>query len=336
MRYLKSGSFGWLLLGLSIFLVGCSDDSPTASNTASTQSNAAKPIDSVTLMLNWYPEAEHGGFYAAKVHGIFEQHGLQVEIRSGGPTAPVAQEMVIGRVQFGIANADDVLNFRQSDVDVVALLAPIQDTPRCILVRESSGITGLDGLKGLTLQANKGQAFLDFMQSKGHLEGVQVVPYTGSVANFVADSKTAIQAYSFSEPLLAEQQGVKVRALMLGDIGFNPYASCLIATRDFINKNPDLVRRMVVACNAGWQKYLEAPEMTNAAILAANSQGMTQDALAFGVEKLRPLCLPAGMKNSEVGKMSLERWQQLVDQFIALKLVSADKVKASEAFQTTE
>ena len=44
----------------------------------------------VSLMLNWYPEAEHGGFYAAKVHGIFDQFGLDVEIRPGGPAAPVA------------------------------------------------------------------------------------------------------------------------------------------------------------------------------------------------------------------------------------------------------
>ncbi len=314
--------------------VGCgSADKPLASKLNS--STASQPTDSVTLMLNWYPEAEHGGFYAAKAHGIFLKHGLEVNIRAGGPNAPVAQEMVVGRVQFGIANADDVLNFRQNDVDVVALMAPIQNTPRCVLVREDSGIQRLDGLKGLTLQANKGQAFLDFMESRGLLSGVQVVPYSGTVANLVADTKTAIQAYSFSEPMLAEQQGVKVRALMLGDIGFNPYASCLIATKDYITKNPDLVRRMVAACNEGWQKYLESPETANAQILEQNSQGMTKEALAFGVEKLRPLCLPNNMPVAEVGKMTLERWQELIDQFIALKLVTAEKVKASEAFQTS-
>ena len=39
----------------------------------------------VRLALNWFPEAEHGGFYAAQVHGFFEQQGVQVEILAGGP-----------------------------------------------------------------------------------------------------------------------------------------------------------------------------------------------------------------------------------------------------------
>jgi NitT/TauT family transport system substrate-binding protein len=315
----------------SLGLIGCN-----SSNSGSASSSAPKSpagLDRVTLMLNWYPEAEHGGFYAAKVHGIFEKHGLDVEIRPGGPNAPVAQEMITGRVQFGIGNADDVLLFRQQDAKVVALMAPIINTPRCVLVREDSGITGLDGLKGLTLQANQGQPFVDFMKSKGMLEGVQIVPYAGTVAKLVSDKNTAIQAYSFSEPLMAKQQGVAVRTLMLSDIGFNPYASCLMCTDEYAAKNADIIKRMSVACREGWQKYLEAPAESNQAILKANEQGMTMEALEFGVEQMKPLCLPEGMPASDIGKMTTERWQQLVDQFAALGLIDTKKVKASEAFR---
>lgn len=284
-------------------------------------------------MLNWYPEAEHGGFYAAKVHGFFEQHGLDVEIRPGGPNAPVVQEMVSGRVQFGVGNADDLLLFQEQDAKVIALLAPIQNTPRCILVREDSGIKSLDGLKGCVLQANKGQAFLDFLQSKGFLDGVQIVPYSGTVAKLVTDPKTAIQAYSFSEPLLAEQQGVKVKTLMLSEIGFNPYASCLLATEDFANSKTELVERMVKACREGWEKYLEAPEQTNQLILQLNSQGLTKEALDYGVEKLRPLCLPSGMTPETLGQMSLDRWTSLCEQFTRLKLIDPSKVKPAALFR---
>ncbi|MCA9134705.1 MAG: ABC transporter substrate-binding protein, partial [Planctomycetales bacterium] len=139
-------------------------------------------------MLNWHPEAEHGGFYAAQVHGIFERYGLDVEIRPGGPNAPVAQELVTGRVQFAIGNADDVLLFRNEDVPVVALMAPIQNTPRCILVRADSDVHALSELQGMVLQANVGRPFLTFMQAEGLLEGVQVVPYGGSIAKLVSDN----------------------------------------------------------------------------------------------------------------------------------------------------
>lgn len=323
----------WSALSLCLLLaVACSTGRESSSNSGSAgKSPDANGLQRVTLMLNWYPEAEHGGFYAAQVHGIFKQHGLDVEIRPGGENSPVAQELVTGRVQFAIANADDVLLFREQGADIVSLLAPIQQTPRCVLVRADSGIDNLAKLKGVTLQANKGQAFLSFMEVRGMLEGVQVIPYAGSVAQFVADKNTAIQAYNFSEPQLAEEKGVVVKTLMLSEIGFNPYASCLVATGESIKQNADLAKRMTDACREGWQKYLESPAETNAAILNLNRERMTAAALDYGAEKLKPLC-DVGSDPKQIGNMTLERWQQLVDQFIELKLITKEKVKAAEAF----
>lgn len=317
----------WLnsLVGLLLLQVlGCDAKRPVEADGARLQA--------VTLMLNWYPEAEHGGFYAAKVLGIFERYGLDVTIRAGGPNAPVAQELMTGRVQYAVGNADDVLLFRNEGVPVVALLAPIQNTPRCVLVRADSGATRLSELGGFVLQANVGRPFLDFLRAAGLLEGVQVVPYGGSVAKLVSDEKTAIQAYSFSEPFMAREQGVDVRALMLSDVGFNPYASCLLADEGYVDAHSDVVARMVVACREGWQKYLESPEKTNAAILKENSQGLTAEALAFGVTELKPLCLPEGMSPDQVGQMSAERWEQLVEQLVKLKLIESNKVHASGVF----
>ena len=291
-----------------------------------------QPLERVTLMLNWYPEAEHGGFYAAQVHGIFEQYGLDVEIRSGGPNAPVVQELLTGRVDFAIGNADDVMLFRQEKAPVVALMAPIQNTPRCILVRAESTATDLTKLAGITLQANTGRPFLEFMQSKGMLQGVRVVPYSGSVANFVADPNTAIQAYSFSEPFLAEEQGVSTRCLMLSDIGFNPYASCLIATETTIETRADIVQRMVAASREGWRQYLQQPVETNRRILELNSHGMTQEALAYGADAIRELCLPGGSDPELIGGMTADRWQTLFDQFVELGLVDVTNFRSDDVF----
>lgn len=315
------------LIAIVAALAGCS-----GSNTGSSDAGKAGGSDKVVLMLNWYPEAEHGGFYAAKVHGIYEKYGLDVEIRPGGPNAPVAQEMITGRVQFAIGNADDVLLFRQQDAPVVAVMAPIQNTPRCVLVREDSGVEALSGLKGLTLQANRGRPFLDFMESKGLLEGVNVVPYSGSVAQLTADSKTAIQAYSFSEPLMAKQQGVATKSLMLSDIGYNPYASCLMTTETMVAERYDVVARMVVASREGWTKYFEDPQATNQKILSENEHGMTQESLDFGVAELKPLCLPEGLSPEEIGVMSAERWQTLAKQFVELKLIDPSKVMVDKVY----
>ena len=319
-----------VMLSLLSGLVGCRSEQSDAEPAAILPE--AKGKDKVVLVLNWYPEAEHGGFYAALVHGIFDKYQLAVEIRPGGKTTIVPQELTLGRIEFGIGNADDVLMAREQSAPLVALMAPMQDGPRCIMVREDSGIANFDQLKDITLLIDPSRPYVAYMKGRGLLqENVKTAPYFGTVAQLVSDQRTAQQAYSFSEPLLAQQQGVKVRNLMMSEIGYNPYASVLISTEDFIARHPDLTRRMVAACVEGWQKYLDQPEETNRYILKQNPEGMTDEALAFGVENLRPLCLPENFSAGRLGTMSRERWVTLTEQLQRLKLIG-DKVKADEAF----
>ena len=119
---------------------------------------------------------------------------------------------------------------------------------------------------------------------------------------------------------------------MLSEVGYNPYASCLVCTEKYLQANETTVRKMVRASVRGWQKYLSDPDETNHFILKQNNQGMTLEALKYGVEKMKPLCLPESMAPEKLGAMSLARWQQLRDQLTELKLIRADRVDATKAF----
>ncbi|WP_164104638.1 ABC transporter substrate-binding protein [Candidatus Laterigemmans baculatus] len=320
------------VLFLALLAAGCNRSSTSSEGGREEADGASLPR--VTIQLNWYPESEHGGVYAAQAAGLYSAAGVDVAIRPGGQGTRVAPELAMGRIEFAFANADDVVLFRQEGVDVVAVLAAMQNHPRCILVRADSRVESFEQLRGMTLQRQAGRPFLAFLRSRGLLEGVREVPYAGSVAELVTSKDTAIQAYSFAEPLLAEQQGVEVRTLMLSDLGWNPYSSVLVTTGGMIREQPDLVRRVVSATQRGWQQYLEDPAEGNAAILAANRHGMTAEVLEFGSEGLRELALPEGFSRAEVGKMTLERWQMLIDQMAELELVDPAKVQASDCFTT--
>ena len=95
---------------VALLLLGCSSGKTP-------DEKPARPdgLTQVRLALNWFPEAEHGGFYAALVHGYYQKRGLQVEILGGGPDAPVIQRVATRAVEFGITNADDVLNVRAQE-----------------------------------------------------------------------------------------------------------------------------------------------------------------------------------------------------------------------------
>lgn len=312
------------------------EQSDAASNALSSAApDKKKSPDKVSLLLNWYPEAEHGGFYAAKVMGIYERFGLDVEIRAGGKTTVVPQELTLGRVQFGVANADDVLVARNSDVNLLALMAPIQNGPRCIMVRKDSGIKTFADLKNITLQIDSTRPYVPFLKSKGFLgENVQIVPYFGSVAQLVAGPGYGAQGYTFSEPFMARQQGVEVVELMMSEIGYNPYASLLVTVDSYQEKNDDICKRMVAASIEGWQKYLEDATATNAEILKNNKQGLEKDALAFGVEALKPLCYGQANDPKAIGAMTAERWKTLRDTLSELKMIDGSKVNYEKAFTT--
>lgn len=316
--------------------VGCGSESANQPATGA-QSNVDQQSDATTrqkvaVQLNWYPEAEHGGIYQAFADQSYVDAGFEVDIRAGGRATPVAPEIQFGRVQFAIANADDVVVFREQGMDVVAVMAGTQDNPRCILVRQESGVERFEDLAGMTLQRQAGRPFLEFMRAQGLLEKVIERPYPGSVATLVADPKVAIQAYSYSEPLLAQQQGVEVRTLMVSDLGWNPYSSVLITSGELIRRDPELVGRFVRATRQGWRNYLRDPALGNKAILAANSATVTEESLSFGVQGLKTLALPEGMPEEQVGKMQAERWNTLVEHMASLKLIDPAKVKPEDCF----
>ncbi len=325
----QSAIAAWVLL---TFVAGC--NRPVDSSATSSAVSGVGVGTPVTAQLNWHPEAEHGGLYQAAADGTMGNAGFNLEIRPGGVGTPIASELVLGRSQFAIANADDVVLYRQQGADVVAVLAALQDHPRCIVAQAASDVKTFEDLAGKTFQCGGGRPYLSFLKAKGLLDNVRQVPYQNSIAALVSDPNTVIQGYSFAEPLLAREQGVEVRLLMLSDLGWNPYSSVLVTTGELIRKDPEMVRKFVAATRKGWQNYLTDGTLGNDFILAANTQGMSRPALEFGIQAMRPLAIPDGVSLEQVGRMNADRWNTLVAQMIELKLADADKVIASECYTT--
>jgi NitT/TauT family transport system substrate-binding protein len=328
-----------LWLAVHFALAGCNAQSSSPSS-AGSASISGRPVESqpilVDLQLNWRPEAEHGGYYAALVHGEFAAEGLQVTIKPGGPEVPVMESVATGRVMFGVDNADKLLRARAEDADLVAVFAPIQNSPRCLMVHEESGIRRLEdlsGAEGITLAWNPIQPFAIFLKKKLDLSRIQMTRYAGTVGPFLLDKKYVQQAYNISEPYLAIEQGARPVNLMLSDVGFNPYTSVLLTSRDMLTRRPEVVRKMVRASQRGWQKYLVDPAETNRRIAELNPE-MPTAVLEFGAKELRSLCLPDGLDNRELGRMESERWETLARQLEEIEVIAPGAVKAGDAFTT--
>lgn len=322
---MRLGTFHWwsILLATAWFSAGCGTkpEKSSATSTAKDPATASPAVDAteqgVVIQLNWHPEAEHGGYYAALVHGYYAEEGLNVTVEPGGPEIVAISQVLVGRATFCVDNADKLVMSSDGAADTVAVFAPIQDSPRCIMVHEESGMTKLEDLqyaKKLTLAWNSSQPFAQIVMKKIDLSHIQFTKYSGSIQLFLLKKDSAQQAYSISEPYLAREEGAKPVALMLSEIGYNPYASLLLVARKTLENQPELVRKMVRASQRGWQKYLASPEETNRHIAKLNPQ-MPVGILDFGAAELKKLCRPGDIPEDQIGRMDAERWKSLVDQF---------------------
>ncbi|WP_422928110.1 ABC transporter substrate-binding protein [Singulisphaera sp. PoT] len=319
----------WLFLasGLVFLGAGCGG-SPEPSKEPLAKGSGK---DKVVLRLNWYPEVEHGGFFAAQVQGDFAEEGLEVEIQPGGPGSAVIPEVALGRADFGVENADKLLVGRSQDTPVMALLAPLQKFPMCIMTHKSAGFTNLRDLRDVTLAVSIGAPFASYLKKNVALPGTKIVPYEGGVALFLRDPKYAQQGYIFSEPILAEGQGGDPVALPLADIGYNPYSSILIASETLIKDKPELVARMVRACRRGWRRYAEDPTPANAHLAKVNTL-IPLDSVTKMSAAIRPLVLADLKGLDEVGTMKPERWSDTLSKLEDAGVIKPGKIKADDAY----
>lgn len=277
----------------------------------------------IKIALNWFPEVEHGGYYAAKAGHLYDDLELAVKLIPGGPDVPLIALLASGQVPFAVLNADDVLLARSQGIPLVALVGAIQLSPLCLMVREDSVIQTYDDLQNIKLALSPKGPFTLFLKKKYPLPGVKFIPYSGSLAPFLVDPAMVSQAYLFSEPVIAKEKGVNTRCLLSGETGFNPYTSILVTTQKVIDEMPDVVTKITRASAAGWRLYWQDPQKANDLILGAN-KNMEPKILTEGASRLKSLII-GDLKNPDlIGLMTIDRWMALYNQLKEVGLIKKD------------
>jgi NitT/TauT family transport system substrate-binding protein len=310
------------LLGCLLLTFGC-DRRDTASHTG-----AASPI---RLTLDWKPEPEFGGFYAAQQAGQFKANGLAVELKVAGAGAPTWQLVDRGSTEFATTSADQVLIARAQGVDVVAVFAVYQTFPQGIMTHKSRGLKSIaDVFNSPGILAAEDNAWLKFLLKKYPQPTVKITGYAGGVATFLARPDYAQQCFIFSEPILAKKQGAEPQTFLIAESGFNPYTTVVIAKGETVRTKPAMVKAMAAACRAGWRAYLDDPAPANAVMHQLNPD-MDADTFAQGAAAQKPLIETDETKRLGLGGMTVERWRTLGNQLVEIGVI-ATAPPAEECF----
>ena len=263
------------------------------------------------LALNWKPDPQFGGFYAAD----YGKHGLDVEILPGGAGTPTVQMIGSAAADFGIVSADELIVARSRGNDVVALFAVFQNCPQGIMAHSSRNLTSIcDVVKGGTLALQRGLPYARLLEKKCGFDEVKIVPSPGGdISVFLRDENFAQQCFIMSEPLAARKKGVAVKVFPVSDIGYNPYTTVLSCSGEMLKSKPEVARAMVAGVREGWRTYLDDPKATNERMRQLNPS-MDADTFAEVAEAQKPFIETAETGRDQLGRMTAERWDTLARQ----------------------
>ncbi len=168
-----------------------------------------------------------------------------------------------------------------------------------------------------------GLPYAQFLSRKYAPIKVRTAPYLGGIGNFQNDPLLSQQCFVTSEPLTAARAGLKVNTFLVADSGYNPYTTVLVTTREHLRTS---VRRGATHGRGrarGWEAYLADPAATNAAMAKINK---AMDAQTFSESARAQAPLIQAADTQQIGEMSPQRWQTLVDQLVELKVIRGSLV----------
>jgi hypothetical protein len=141
---------------------------------------SAQTLDKVSYQTNWRAQAEHGGFYLAVTNGIYKKHGIECDLRMGGPQQNPSQLLLGGRVDMIMSNSFEGINYAKENLPFLVIASIFQKDPQVIISHPGVGHDRFEDLKGKPILIGAGgrNSYWPFLKARFGFTDEQARPYT--------------------------------------------------------------------------------------------------------------------------------------------------------------
>lgn len=300
--------------------------------------------DKIIYRLKWlYNVSVIGALYADATH-IFDQAGLSVDIKAGGPERDAIRELELGYADFGEASADQVIRARAKGSPVVVIAQLFQVNPLQWIYRpDEIKIRDLSDLKGKVIGVTFGgndETIMRTLLSEARIKDSEVTlfsvrydytPFYRRQAQLWPVYKNA-QGPIISEKL--EQSGEKTAYLNPTDFSVKFVANSVVSSSGTVTEKSELVKRFLKALLEGWSQAL-APENKEKAIkvLQQFDPDTPRPILEKQLEITRDMIRPA--PDFAIGAIDEKAWEQTEKIMLEQKQIS-DPVDIKAALKSQQ
>ena len=251
---------------------------------ASLIASGAQAADDVTLQLKWVTQAQFAGYYVAKAKGFYDEEGLNVTIKPGGPDIAPSQVIAGGGADVVIDWMPSALAAREKGLPLVNIAQPFAASGMMLTCLKETGIKTpadfADKTLGVWFYGNE-YPFLSWMsqlglKTDGSAGGVTVLKQGFNVDPLLQKQAACISTMTYNEYWQVIEAGVSADDLVTfkyQDEGVATLEDGLYVMEDKLADPAfaDKMVRFVRASMKGW-KYAEANSDEAAMIVLENDE----------------------------------------------------------------
>ena len=292
----------------------------------------------INYRLKWLLNTSVAGDIYADVEGYFAENGLDVAVKPGGPERDPIKELELGRAQFGVASADQIIRALSKGAKVVVVAQLFQINPLQWIYRpDKTPIATPKDLKGKIIGITYGGIDENIMKAilaKNEIKTSQVDLYSVryDFTPFYQGKVDLWPIYRNAQgPIIGarlEKAGEKIDYFNPDANGIHTVANSVITSREVIKNHPEMVDKFLKALLKGWEMAMDpCNNEKTIAIIHAADKDTSVDIITEQLALTRTFIKPA--PETKIGAIDVPAWQQteqmMLDQGLIEKAVDIQK-----------
>ncbi len=304
--------------------------------TSDVSAPAAQPLQSVTFIPQWEPQAQFAGYYCALQRGFYRARGLDVTILRGGATRPPSRLLAEGKADFGSLFLGKAIIDRAAGVPLVNLAQMVRQGSLLLVAKKARGIrvpADLDG-KRVSMWGDEFRIQPNMFFAT-HGIAVIPVPQGFTVDLFLRDGVDAASAMRYNEYHAILNSGWdpdELSVFPMAEAGLDFPEDGLYCLESFWRERPQAARAFVEASIEGWLWAFAHPrEALDIAMSYVNGANLPTNRVhqQWMFDHIRAAMMPDG-RPENVGRLDREAYETVARALLREGLIA--DVPAYEEF----
>jgi len=254
----------------------------------------SKPLDKVTIQLDWLHQFQFAGYYMAKEKGFYENENLDVKIKEFDYNINIIDDLLNKKIDYAVGKSSLIVD-KLEGKDIVLLSAIYQNSPMVLISLKKSNIFSPKDLKNknimITSDAKLAASINSMIISQGvSLDKINFQKHSFKIEDLINGKTDAMASYLSNEPFILKEKNIEFVIHNPSDYGFDFYGGIFYTSKMELDKNPLRVKKVYTATLKGWKYAFENIEETAKLIFDKyNTQNKSLKSLIYEGKILKKL-----------------------------------------------